>query len=152
MNNDLLQQKSWWNRNWKWVLPIFGIIFISIAVFFSSNMDGVAADLAQAYADTELYNNALVKVKTDQKAKVLLGDIEPIDKMAILEGHVEYSSDNKSVYSSVRIVGTKGKANMDISADRINNKWKYNEISIRIKNPPEKKQEWKIYTGEENGG
>lgn len=148
MNNDLIEEKGWWDRNWKWVLPIFGIIFISITVFFSSNMDGVATDLAQAYADTELYNNALEKVKKDQRAKDLLGDIEPIDKMAILEGHVEYSNDNKSVFSSIRIFGTKGKANMDISADRINNEWNYNEINIRIKNPPEKKQELKIYPGE----
>lgn len=148
MNNDLVQQKSWWNRNLKWVLPIFGILFISISVFFSSNMDGIATDLAQAYADTELYNNALEKVKTNQRTKDLLGDIGPIDKMAILEGHVEYSNDNKTVYSSVRIVGTKGKANMDISADRINNEWNYNEIKIRIKNPSENKQEIDIYPGE----
>ena len=121
MNNELENRDGWWKRNWKWVIPIFGIIAISIAVFFSSNMDGVAADLAKAYADPELYNNALEKVRTDHRVDVLLGEIQPIDKMAILEGQVEYTNDDKTVFSSVRIIGTKGKANMDISADRINN-------------------------------
>lgn|SRR5690606_1338760 len=152
MDNDLIEQKGWWNRNWKWVLPVFVVISISTIVFFSSDMDSVTTDLVQAYADTELYNDALEKVKNDQRAKALLGDIEPIDKMAIFEGYVKYSNENKTVYSSVRIVGTKGKAKMDISADRINNEWSYNEIKIRIKNPPEKKQELKIYSGEQNGG
>ena len=148
MNNDLIEHKGWWSLNWKWVLPIFAIIFFSIIFFFSSNMYGVATDLAQAYADKELYSDALEKVKNDQRAKVLLGEIEPIDRLAILEGHVEYSNNNTTVYSSVRIVGTKGRANMDISADRINNKWNDNKINIRLKNPPEKKQELEIYSGE----
>lgn len=152
MNNELIKPESWWKRNWKWFIPIFGIILISITLFFSSDMDGVATDLAQAYADPELYNNALEKVKTDQRVSDLIGEIEPIDKLAILEGHVEYSNDNKTVVTSVRIIGTKGKASMDISADRINNTWKYNKINIRIKNPPENKQEIEIYSDNKNGG
>ena len=148
MNNDLIKRESWWKRNWQWVIPIFGLILISFAVFFSSNMDVIGTDLAQAYADSELYSNALKKVKIDQRVKDLLGEIKPIDKMAILEGQVEYSNDDKTVFSSVRIVGTKGKANMDIFADRINNTWNYTKINIRIKNPPGNKQEIEIYKGE----
>ncbi len=152
MNNELENRDGWWKRNWKWGIPIFGIMAFSSAVFFSSNMDGVAADLAKAYADPELYNNALNKVKTDPRVNALLGEIQPIDKMAILEGQVKYSNDDKTVFSSVRIIGTKGKANMDISADRINNTWNYNQIKIRIKNPPENKQEIEIKTGEKTVG
>jgi len=149
MNNEITAPDRWWKRNWKWITPVFGIVLISITLFFSSDMDEVATDLAQAYADPELYNNALEKVRRDQRVKDLLGEIEPIDKMAILEGHVAYSNDNNTVFSSVRIVGAKGKASMDISADRINNTWNYKKINIRIKNPPEKKQEIEIYIGEE---
>ncbi len=152
MNNELENHGSWWKRNWKWVIPIFGIIAISITVFLSSEMDGVAADLAKAYADPELYNNALDKVRTDHRVNALLGEIQPIDKMAIIEGQVEYSNDDTTVFSSVRIIGTKGKANMDISADRLNNTWNYNQIKIRIKNPPENKQEIEIDTGEKTVG
>jgi hypothetical protein len=46
------------------------------------------------------------------------------------------------------IAGVKCKARMDISADRINNKWNYSKIKIRIKNPPEKKQTIEIKTRE----
>lgn len=140
MNNELIEQKSWWKRNWKWLVPVIGIILISMATFFSSGMDGVATDLIQAYADTELYENALEKVKSDPRAIELLGEIEPIDKLAILEGSVGYSDDNNNVNSSIRVVGTKRKAIMDISADRIDNAWTYKKINIRIKKPIEDKQ------------
>ena len=111
-------------------------------------MGGIGADLVQAYSDTELYENALEKVKTDQKVAELLGEIEPIDKLAILEGEVHYTNKNQTVNSSIRLKGTKGKARMDITADKINNEWEYKIINVRIKNPPEKKQTIKIIKAE----
>tara|TARA_Y100001934_G_C11956515_1_gene587424 strand:+ start:205 stop:651 length:447 start_codon:yes stop_codon:yes gene_type:complete len=148
MNNELIEQKNWWKRNWKWFVPVCGIILISITVFLSSGMGGITTDFAQAYADTELYENALIKVNADEKVNELLGEIEPLGKMAILEGQTEYSNDNQKVNSTVRIIGTKGKARMDITADRINGKWNYSKINVRIKNPPEKKQTIEINTAE----
>ena len=103
-------------------------------------MGGITTDFAQAYADTELYKNALEKVNTNQKVNELLGEIEPLGKMAILEGQTEYSNDNQTVNSTVRIIGTKGKARMDITAEKLNSEWNYSKINVRIKNPPEKKQ------------
>lgn len=148
MNNELIKQKSWWKRNWKWFVTICGIVVITISIFFSSGMGGITNDLFQAYADTELYDNALKKVKSDHRVTELLGEIKPIDKLAILEGQVAYTNDNKKVSSSIRVVGAKGRANMDISADLVNNEWVYKKINIRIKNPPEKKQTIEIITTE----
>ena len=147
MNNELIEQKSWWKRNWKWLVPLSGIILISLGIFFSSGMDGIATDLVQAYADTELYDNALEKAKSDERVTELLGEIKPIDQLSNLEGNVEYSNDNKTVNSSIRIIGNKGKGSLDISADRMNNEWNYTKINVRIKNPPENKQTIEIETG-----
>jgi len=122
MNNDLIKQRSWWKRNWKWFVPVTGMILISIVIFFSSGMGGIATNLAQAYSDKELYENALEKAKSNPQVVDLIVEIEPIDKMAILEGEVEYSNDNKTVNSTIRIIGSKGKARMDISANRVNDK------------------------------
>lgn len=138
MSNELITQKSWCKRNWKWFIPLTGIILILIIVFFSSGLGGTTADLTQAYADTELYENALQKVKSDKRVIEILGEIEPIDKLAILEGSVKYSQDNKTVNTSIRLKCIKGKAKMDITANRIDNKWDYEKINLRIREPIEK--------------
>ncbi|WP_432412411.1 cytochrome c oxidase assembly factor Coa1 family protein [Rasiella sp. SM2506] len=148
MNNELLQKKSWWKRNWKWLVGFSALLLISTIIFFTSNMESITTNLVQAYADPELYENALKKVKADKRVTELLGDIQPIDKLAILEGQVAYSDHANTVQSTVRIIGDKGKANMDISAERINTIWKYTKINIRIKNPPENKQTIEIDTAE----
>ena len=148
MNNELIEEKSWWERHWKWIIPTSGIIFISAIIFFSSGLGGITADITKAYADTELYENALEKVKSNQRVSEILGEIEEIDKFAIVEGSVKYATDNKTVNSSTRITGTKGKAKMDIIANRIDDKWIYEKINLRITKPIEEKQTIEIITTE----
>lgn len=140
MSNQLIEQKSWWKKNWKWLVPLSGILLISMAVFFSSKLGGISADIAQAYADTALYDNALIIVKSNEKVIDALGNIQPIDKLAILEGEVAFSNDYKAVNTTIRIIGTLGKARMDLQANRINNEWIYTNLQVRIKNPTEKKK------------
>src|SRR5690606_33596854 len=115
-------------------------VFNSNLTFFRYRWNGF--DLVQSYSDTELYENALAKVKYDKRVKELLGKIETIDELANLEGEVKYSNENKTVNSSIRVTGTKGKARMDIS----NNSWDYEKINIRIKKPVENKQTIEILT------
>ncbi|AFL79959.1 hypothetical protein Aeqsu_0447 [Aequorivita sublithincola DSM 14238] len=145
MNNELIEQKSLWQRNWKWFIIASGILLISIGIFFSSGMDGISADLVQAYADPELYKNAIEKANADQRVLELIGEIQPIDKLAIVEGQVVYSNNNTTFNSSIRVVGSKGKAMIDIVANLINDAWSYKKIQIRIKTPPEKKQTIEIF-------
>jgi len=148
MNDELIEQKSWWKKNWKWFLPVSMIILIVIAVLFSSGIGGVTNNYAQAYSDQELYQDALEQVKSNSRVTEVLGEIEPIDKLAILEGEVQYSNNNQSVNSSIRIVGSKGKARMDILANLVQGKWNYEEIKVRIKNPPEKRQSISVIPAE----
>ena len=79
-------------------------------------------------------------LKFHPKVIELLGEISPIDQLAILEGEVHYTNENKMVNSSIRLKGTKGNARMDITAIKNNTEWEYKIINVRIKNPTENKQ------------
>jgi hypothetical protein len=148
MNNELIRPKSWWKKSWKWLLPIIGLVLILVFFVTSTGLGGVANDFAQAYSETELYENAIKKVNSEPIANELLGDIESLGKLAILEGETQYSNDNQTVNSTVRIIGIKEKARMDITAERVNGVWNYSKINVRIKNPPNKKQMIEINTVE----
>lgn len=123
------------------------IVTLFLLLFFSSGMNKVASDLTYAYSDTELYNDALEKAKANKEVIAILGEIEPIDKLAILEGQVNYSEDNRSVKSSIRIIGSKGKAKLDISATKVNSIWTYQTLKVRIKQPKDQKQTIVIVSG-----
>jgi hypothetical protein len=141
MDNELIVEKSWWKRNWKWFLPTFLLVFLLLfGVILSSSIDGNVTDIAQAYSDNSLYEKAIEKAKTNERVIELIGEIEPIDKLAILEGNAIYSNNNNSVELSIRVKGNKGKGKMDISADKNGKEWEYKKISIRIKEPKEEIQ------------
>jgi len=139
LTNNSTRQGNWLQHHWKWFIPTVTAI-VCLIIFFSSGMNKVASDLTNAYSDTELYNDALEKAKTNKAVIAILGEIEPIDKLAILEGQVSYSEDNTSVKSSIRIIGSKGKAKLDILANKVNTEWVYQTITIRIKQPKDQKQ------------
>ena len=138
MNNELINKKSWWKRNWKWFLPTF-ILFFSIisGLILSLNIDENISDIAQAYSDNSLYEKAIEKAITNKRVLEVIGEIEPIDKLAILEGNAIYSSNHNSVELSIRIKGNKGKGKLDISAKKNGTEWEFKKINIRIKDPKE---------------
>lgn len=135
--NELVQHKSWFKRNRKWFIPLIGLFIIIIAGFFSSGLGGKVKDISKAYADTALYENAIKEVKKNAEAIYVLGEIKPTDKMAITEGFVAYSEDNKKVKTTIRIKGEKQQGKLDIYAERNENSWIYKEIKIRIKGTKE---------------
>lgn len=138
MNNELIIKNSWWKTNWKWFLPTFiAALLLLIGLVWSSTSDGSFTDIVQAYADHSIHEKAIEKANENQRVHDVIGKIEPLDKLAILEGNAIYSNDHNSVSLSVRIKGNKGKGKMDIKADKNGNEWVYQKISIRLKDSKE---------------
>lgn len=132
--NELIREKNWARRNWKWLVPITAFLIVVIALL--SLTTGLTS-FAQAYAEPALYENALEKARENERVNEVLGNLQPTDKLTLLEGNVVYSEDNSSVELTFRITGSKGKGKMDISALRNNGIWEYELIKIRIKDPKE---------------
>lgn len=130
--NELIRKKNWGRRNWKWLVPITAFLIVIIALLsLTSGLTG----FAQAYAEPSLYEDALEKARENERVNEVLGNLQPIDKLTLLEGNVVYSEDNSSVTLTFRITGSKGKGKMDISALRNNGVWEYELIKVRIKDP-----------------
>lgn len=132
--NELIREKNWGRRNWKWLVPITAFLIVAIALL---SLTSGLTNFAQAYAEPALYENALEKARENERVNEVLGNLQPIDKLTLLEGNVVYSEDNSSVDLTFRITGSKGKGKMDISALRNNGIWEYELIRIRIKDPKE---------------
>ncbi|CAM3744182.1 cytochrome c oxidase assembly factor Coa1 family protein [Flavobacterium gelidilacus] len=140
MDNILIENQSWFKKNWKWFIPLTGIVlFLTISLLIIA-FSSVLGNYSKAYADPKLYELALEKVRQNDRVNEVLGEIQPIDNMTILNGSVNYSDDNKIVNSTIKITCKKGKAMLDISAELNNDTWNYKKITVRIKNPVEKKE------------
>ena len=81
---------TWLNKNYKWLVPVLTIFIIITYLLASSNLGKTSTDLAQAYTDTELYQEAINKANRNIRVLELIGEIQPVGKMTILNGEVQY--------------------------------------------------------------
>ncbi|HHC79666.1 MAG TPA: hypothetical protein ENK46_07280 [Flavobacteriia bacterium] len=128
-----MSKKPWLHRNWKWLTPVL-ILFSGLAVIISLAGNEISG-VVSVFSDSEIYENALKIAKGNEEVQQTLGDLQPIDLMAIVEGTIKYSNNNNTVDISVRVKGLKGKGKLDISANKVQNEWVYSRIKIRIKRP-----------------
>ena len=134
-------------KHLKWIIPVIVVLAIVMYLFSASGMGKVATDITQAYADEDLYKNAIEKANYDQEVISTIGKIKPIDKMAIFNGEVVYSDNNQIVNSTIKISGEKGKAKLDITAKREQEAWEYEKINLRIQDPENNKKTIEIIKG-----
>ncbi|WP_417443091.1 cytochrome c oxidase assembly factor Coa1 family protein [Joostella sp.] len=140
MNNELLPQKSWWEKNKKWFFPTLVIITALFILYYQSGSNKHLTNYVQGYNETALYENALEKAQANERVKTVLGTLDPINKLSLVEGEIQYTNNNNSVSYTIKINGENGKGLMDVSADKIEDQWNYTSIKVRIKNPPENKE------------
>jgi len=142
-------KENWLNKNYKWFVPVLTGLVLIVYLISSSNLGKTSQDLAQAYAEQDLYQNAISLSNKNTRVLELIGEIQPIDKMTILNGEVRYFNDNQSVTSTIKVQGNKGKAKLDLSAQRNGDKWMFNELKIRPMNSSEEKQSIHIVAPEQ---
>jgi hypothetical protein len=135
MDNEIVQHKNWLQRNIKWFAPVLAVVLLLGSVVFSAVSDAQLGGYANAMADDALYANALKQAQANDEVTKVLGTLEPVDQLAIIESNVNYSDNNNAVNLSVRVKGSKAKGRMDVVAAKVNKAWHYNTIKIRIKDP-----------------
>ncbi|OXA86788.1 cytochrome c oxidase assembly factor Coa1 family protein [Flavobacterium hercynium] len=136
-DNDLIVKESWIKKNWKWFLALAIVFLLLLAVILSSTSQKGISDLASAYNDHSLHEKAIDLANTNKEVQEIIGKINPIDKLAILEGNAIYSNNNNTVSLSIRITGAKKNGKLDIDAVKKGSEWHYTKIIVRTKKPKE---------------
>ena len=106
MNNELIEQPSWWKRNWKWALPTggcLGIVIIFIAVIFF----GVSKVVSSVKEQTN-YDDVLAQVQQNQQVISVLG--EPIEQNGIGSYNISITNGDRSANAVIPIKGPNGEA------------------------------------------
>jgi len=110
MDNELIKEASWGRRNRKWIIPL-SLLVIAIGVLITLFSGKGAGDMAKVYAQPALYRDTLKQTKDNKKVVELLGTIQPIGKMAILEGYSSFSKNDSLVNLTIPLEGSKAGEN-----------------------------------------
>ena len=122
---EVVQQKSWFRRNWLWFVPSMGcltlIILLAIGVFGIFSMIN----------DSEPTQYGIQKASEHPKVIELLG--EPIEKNGLPSGEMSYSTDTGSTVDFIiPIKGPKNKASLIVKGYKEDGKWIYEKLHVLI--------------------
>jgi len=115
-------------------ISIIVVAMISLSAFLVfSKVGGAASDVAKAYANTEIFEKAIVSANANNGIVAYFGKLEPLDKMAIFEGETTYSEDDTYFKSAVSVKGTLRDAKLDVEATFKNEAWQLSFVAVRLK-------------------
>ncbi|WP_299884540.1 cytochrome c oxidase assembly factor Coa1 family protein [uncultured Lacinutrix sp.] len=122
-----IRRKSWFSRNWGWVLGggcltmiIIVVVFVGFAVF----------KISDTITGSETYMHALSKATENEKVIEFLGS--PIEKNGMGSTDFTYNNGTSEAKFTIPIKGPKDEGNIVVEAEKINDEWTYIELYVKI--------------------
>lgn len=131
--NETLPRKSWWGRNWKWVVPTGGclIFIILIIVFIGTLFFG----LNKFMTESTPYEEAFTKAIENEQVIEALG--EPIEQEGLIQGSLNYENDRGEIDVKVPLEGPKGIGYLYIKGTKDGENWDYSDLYVIIESTGE---------------
>lgn len=122
------QPKSWWKRNWKWVVPTGGCLglIVLFALFFGALFFGISSVLSDSQASID----AMEKVKANPDVIGILG--EPIEQNGMTGGSFHTSNGYKTAEVTIPIKGPNGEATIRVEGEGVEDNWSYDKMLVYI--------------------
>ncbi|MDQ6531836.1 cytochrome c oxidase assembly factor Coa1 family protein [Flavobacterium sp. LHD-85] len=131
-SNELIQRKSWLNRNWKWLIPSG---CLTLLILFGLFIGGIFYEVTSIIKDSEAYKESMTAVQNNKLVVEKLGS--PIETDGMVSGNVTSTNDVRTCDVQVPLKGPKGKATLFVVGEK-RGKWKYREMSVYIESTNEK--------------
>lgn len=131
-SNELIQRKSWLNRNWKWFVPSG---CLTLLILFGLFIGGIFYEVTSVIKDSDAFKESMTAVQNNKLVVEKLGS--PIETDGMVSGNVTSNNNVRTCDVQVPIKGPKGKGTLFVVGEK-RGKWKYTEMSVYIQNTDEK--------------
>jgi len=128
------QQKSWFSRNWIWVVPTGGCLLIIILFVFG--IGAAIFGVSKIFTGSAPYEYAVEQASKNSSVIATLG--EPVETAGIMQGNISTTNDTGEVNIKIPLKGPKGKGSVTIKGQKIDGEWFYEELYVIIKETNEK--------------
>lgn len=122
------EQRNWWDRNWKWFLPvsIVGVVAL-IAAFITAVLFFVLGMMRSSGA----YAEAVTHARSSPEVQQLLG--EPIEEGYFVAGSIQVEGQSGQASLAVPLHGPKGQATLFVEANKALGQWHFTTMVVELK-------------------
>ena len=124
-----VSQKSWFGRNWLWVLPVGGCL--TIILLFVFGVGAIFFGVSKMFTTSTPYEHAIQLAKSNTDVIEILG--QPIETDGIISGNISLKNDDGEADFTIPIKGPNGKARITVVGEKEYGKWTYENLFVLIK-------------------
>ena len=126
-----VKQKSWFGRNWPWVLPVGGCL--TLIVLFILGVGAAVFGITKAVSGSEPYEYAYQKAIQNKEVIDILGT--PIEKGFVgSNSHYSINGGTKTVSLTIPINGSLNDAFIYVEGVKEDEDWIYTKLYVDVKN------------------
>ncbi|WP_316635563.1 cytochrome c oxidase assembly factor Coa1 family protein [uncultured Flavobacterium sp.] len=122
--NDI--RKSWWDRNWKWLVPTGCVSLLILLCLFIA---GVFFGVTSMMKESDVYKEVMTEVQHNNVIIEKLGS--PIEEEGMASGNISLSNDTGNCDLQIPIKGSKGEGTIFVVAEK-RGTWKYSVKQVYI--------------------
>jgi len=122
-----MNNKNWFQRNWKWFVPcgcltlLVCTVGFAVAIFFG---------VSTAMKSSEPYSMALEMVRADQRVTDAMGT--PIEAGRFVMGSINVSGGSGQANLSIPVEGPLKEGEISVEANKRHGMWEMDHLSIKI--------------------
>ena len=133
-DNEVIKEKSWFKRNWKWVVPTGGCLVLILIVVFG--VGALIFGVSKMFTGSQPYEYAMKRASENQYLTDRLG--EPIKANGMIIGNINFKNNSGSADFSIPIKGPNGTADLFIVGEKSAGEWEYSKLHVIINGSNEK--------------
>ena len=127
------KQTSWWQRNWKWFVPVG---CLGLLVLFTGFIALIVSVVFGILKSSEVYQVALDAARSEPAVEMALGT--PIEEGLFVTGNINVSGSSGNADLAIPISGPEDEGTIYAVAEKSAGQWAFSILEVEIKTTGER--------------
>lgn len=127
MSTQAPARPNWWQRNWKWFVPVLAALLLAL---FAAFVFGIVALVFGALKSSTPYQQAMTRAQSDPAVVAALG--EPIRAGWFVQGNIGVDGASGKADLAIPLDGAHADGTLYVVAEKRAGEWRYETIAVNV--------------------
>ena len=127
MSTHVPAAPGWWQRNWKWCVPVLAALLLAL---FAAFVFGIVALIFGAIKSSGPYQHAVTRAQSDPAVIAALG--EPIRSGWFVQGNISVDGASGIADLAIPLDGSRADGTLYVVAEKHAGEWRYDTLAVNV--------------------
>lgn len=127
MSTHVPAQSNWWQRNWKWFVPVLATLLLAL---FAAFVFGIISLIFGAIKSSGPYQHAITRAQSDPAVIAALG--EPIRAGWLVQGNINVNGASGDADLAIPLDGPRADGTLYVVAEKRAGEWRYDTVAVNV--------------------